>query len=247
MCSDTFCHSHDKGDCSIPEHQDGITCLDYIMKKSYIFHLILSLLPNIRFDVYDTLYERYENDKDTLDLLPFKQTLVIISKFKKHIKDYNEDVVYERLSIEHPMNIDEFANCKNAYISVEKYIESYSKESSGSSSLLTPTSTSSFVLESTYMSAWRSLIYSTLTNSINRANDLTSIRIDRLDNNEVSRPLLEYTNVAQNNGDTDVQNSDDTNVQNTTIFNSYSLIIDNNSDNYDEEYEYEDDEGYLTE
>ena len=275
MCSDTFCHSHDKGDCTIPEHQDGINNLNHIMKKSYIFHLILSLLPKIRFDVYNNLYERYQNDPDILELLPFKQTLIIIEKYKKHVKDYNEDIVYQRLLLEHPMNITEYSNCKNYYISTEKYFESYSKSpisNNSSESISSESFNSNFILESTYMSAWRSLIYSTInerySDTVHRRNtqepdlelgELTSIRIDSFNNNtsDQHRPLLEYRITDDNNTssstitsdtpiDTLIDTPNNTRANNTIIFNGYSLIIDNYSDNYEDDYDEEDDD-YLTE
>ncbi|NDG29157.1 hypothetical protein EB118_03530 [bacterium] len=99
-CSDTLCHSHDRGDCPFPEHQKGIADYLNVLKRSYIFSMIKSLLPTIRYDVYDTLFLEGHGA-----LLPYKQTLLMVQEFKKHVKDYTEEIVYKRLNCIHPSKL----------------------------------------------------------------------------------------------------------------------------------------------
>lgn len=122
LCNETLCSNHDKGDCSVPEHQEGIAHLDKLRKKAYVYHALISLMPAVQFQVYDQLFEQLQNTPTALEYLPFKQTLVILSVHKNRNRDYIEDVVYTELNCELPQNVDEFKMCKSHTISARDYI-----------------------------------------------------------------------------------------------------------------------------
>ena len=128
ICNDNICNNHDKGDCTIQEHQDGIQMLEKIRKKAYVYHVLKSLLPNIRFNVYDKLYESTSNTPTLLELLPFKQSLVLLTKFKKHNRDYSEDILYQELECENPTSISEFITNKLYYIEAQEYFDKHLKK-----------------------------------------------------------------------------------------------------------------------
>jgi len=104
ICSDFVCSGHDKGDCTTEEHQTGIANLEYIRKCSYIFHMLKSLLPEIRFQVYDYLYECFKDSPNHLQFLPYKQSLVLLNEYlgRSHIKDYSETIFYKSIDCYHP-------------------------------------------------------------------------------------------------------------------------------------------------
>ena len=122
-CSDLTCHGHDRGECTVIEHQNGIDKLIDLRKASTVLHIITSLLPQIRFDVYDKIYEHYIDDTVNQKFIPFKQTLVLLDKFKERSRDCSEQVIYSKLQLEHPLkiNLD-----KNTTISCDDYIFQYS-------------------------------------------------------------------------------------------------------------------------
>lgn len=122
-CNDSYCSNHDRGDCIEEDHQEGIKDLCNTRKKGYIYHMLKSLLPDIRLKVYDTLYNKLIDSKDS-DYLPYKQTLCLLSKLKSHIKDYSENVFYESINCIHPCNIPEFTT-KNTIIDTDDYLTSY--------------------------------------------------------------------------------------------------------------------------
>jgi hypothetical protein len=126
-CLDSVCSNHDIGDCSDPTHQQGIEEMFKSRKKAYIYHGLMSLLTSIRYDVYDELYDKFKNDKELMDLLPYKQTLKILEIKKERIKDYTEDIVYEYLKLKHPKEIDVYID-KILYINYEDYLFLYAKE-----------------------------------------------------------------------------------------------------------------------
>jgi hypothetical protein len=124
ICSDIICHNHDKGECNIPEHQEGIEDLDNLRKSSTILHIINSLLPNIRYNVYDKLHTHYINSKDKYHLIPYKQTLLLLEKFKSHSRDCTEKVIYDELKLKFPEFTDKSytIDCTD-YISQNQLIE----------------------------------------------------------------------------------------------------------------------------
>ena len=101
-CSDLTCHNHDIGECQIPEHQKGIEDLDNLRKSSTILHIINSLLPNIRYSVYDKIHEYCKENSEKYILLPFKQTLLLLDKFKIHSRHCTEKVIYYELKLKYP-------------------------------------------------------------------------------------------------------------------------------------------------
>ncbi|NBP00597.1 MAG: hypothetical protein EBU90_10815 [Proteobacteria bacterium] len=116
-CSDTLCHSHEKGDCNIQDHQKGIIDLQYTLKKAYVFSMLKSLLPNIRYQAYNRLYLQ-----GLQNVLPYKQTLLMVSEFKKRVKDYTEEIVYEKLDCKSP---SKFGFDKMYTIPPKEYISQY--------------------------------------------------------------------------------------------------------------------------
>lgn len=122
-CYDDVCHSHDRGDCKINEHQPGIQSFEIMRKRAYVYHMIKSLLPEIRFIVYDKLYnELVSSKKDLLELLPYKQTFILLNVYKNHNIDYSEEIVYKRLQCRHP-SLSEIFYDRNYTIPVNQYIE----------------------------------------------------------------------------------------------------------------------------
>ena len=126
-CSDILCSNHEIGDCKIPEHSIGIYKLEKTRIKSYIYHIIKSLLPELTLQICDKLYDIYKNDDKILDLLPYKQTFLILQKYKKRYKDFSEEIVYLKLNIKFPEEIDDFFINKNYSISADEYIAKYIK------------------------------------------------------------------------------------------------------------------------
>lgn len=126
VCSE-FCSNHEKGDCIISEHLNGIKILEKTRIKSCLLHAINSLLPSLRFTVYDELYNILKIDNyELIELLPFKQTLILLSVYKERSRDYCEEIIYKELKCEYPLNIEEFTLDKSFYIDAQIYLEKYS-------------------------------------------------------------------------------------------------------------------------
>ncbi|NBP13917.1 hypothetical protein EBU95_05875 [bacterium] len=89
-----------------------------------------SLSKNIKYDVYEYVHNycsRYdlENNTHLLDLLPYKQTLLITDAIKKRFRDYTEDIVYTNIGTYHPGYLpNPFAN-KQVTIDVEYFLQEY--------------------------------------------------------------------------------------------------------------------------
>jgi hypothetical protein len=124
MCSELYCSNHEKGDCKIEDHQQGILDLEVMRKSAYVYHMIKSLLPKLRYTVYDKLYETFK-DKNELIYLPYKQSLFMTQQFKNRSRDYFEDIVYDKLNCKHPKQI---FNNKSDTISANEYITMYCLE-----------------------------------------------------------------------------------------------------------------------
>jgi len=121
-----YCSSHEKGDCIINDHLNGIEMLNKTRIKSCLFHAINSLLPELRFNVYDDLYNYLKKNKEEyIEFLPFKQTLILTSVYKERSRDYSEQIIYEQLKCEYPGNIEEFKLDKSLYIDVQLYLDKY--------------------------------------------------------------------------------------------------------------------------
>jgi hypothetical protein len=103
-CRENVCYDHDLGDCKEKEHQQGIQ--DYIKdrQRNLIYHLIKSLLPELRTNVLANLYEKYK-DTSFYDLLPWAYTLNLIKDHKIRVCDCNEKIVYEELSLLDPLTL----------------------------------------------------------------------------------------------------------------------------------------------
>lgn len=127
-CREIICFNHDLGDCEVPEHQVGVLSLVNTRKCGYVYHMIKSLLPNIRHNVYDTLFDYYNTVEKEEDLyyLPYKQTMLMIEHTKARTRDYSEVVVYYKLGCRAPWDIPEFVSGGKCFtIPAEEYISKY--------------------------------------------------------------------------------------------------------------------------
>lgn len=122
ICNESICSNHEKGDCTIYEHQIGIEKLNIIRKKAYVYHMLKSLLGDIKFQVYDKLYDICKTNNVLLDLLPYKQTLILLNQFRKQYRNYCEDIVYKQL---HCKNANEIFTNKMEFISATEYVQMY--------------------------------------------------------------------------------------------------------------------------
>ena len=122
ICNDLICSNHEIGDCKISEHSEGIYKLERTRIKSYIYHIIKSLLPELSLKIYDILHEMYKDDDKIYELLPYKQTLLILQKCKQRYKDFSEEIVYSELKCKHPKEIDDFYINKSYTLKVDEYI-----------------------------------------------------------------------------------------------------------------------------
>jgi len=198
-CNDTYCHNHDKGDCILKDHQEGIQNFKYTIKKSYIYHLIISLLPDIRYKVYDKLYTAFLNNPTHLDLLPYKQTLLFLEVYKKHYRDYNEQILYDAMSLEYPGNIINYVFDKSYCIDVTEYINTYSI-SQQQPQQQTTTTRPLYITNGTQpdVSAWRNHIntlYYTQEEEYDEDNEDSEF--------EISSPLLPTTNNVHTDSEED--------------------------------------------
>ena len=122
ICNDSVCSNHEKGDCMINEHQIGIEKLNIIRKGAYVYHMLKSLLGDIKFQVYDHLYNICKDDPELLDFLPYKQTLILLNNFRKQYRNYCEDIVYKHL---HCKNANEIFTRKIEFVSATEYVQTY--------------------------------------------------------------------------------------------------------------------------
>lgn len=95
-CLENLCHNHEIGECSIKEHQFPLIQLEIDRKRAFILHAINSLLPDIRFKVFDHLLEYY---KDSMDIyyLPERETLDLLVNHPERYLDYSEEIVHEQI------------------------------------------------------------------------------------------------------------------------------------------------------
>jgi hypothetical protein len=121
LCNDSICSNHDKGDCTIPEHKLGIDDLEHLRKRSYVYHSIKSLLPEIRFSVYDELYKRLNDQPELLRYMPYKQTLVLLTKHKSRYKDFSESIVYKNLNCYEPSSSPKYTQI-NFCMDIDSYL-----------------------------------------------------------------------------------------------------------------------------
>jgi hypothetical protein len=121
-CTDYSCGNHDRGDCSIPNHQNGIHALNKLRKKSYVYHLFKSLNPPLRYKVFDCLFAQYSSIPTVVEYLPYKQSLVLLETYKTHLRHFSEDILYNELHCSHPQTI--FQN-KSIFYSSTTYMNMY--------------------------------------------------------------------------------------------------------------------------
>lgn len=122
-CNDR-CQSHDNGDCQLPEHIQGIQKMAKIRQRAIIYHCIKSLLPNLRYDILQTLYDKYTLVPTAYELLPYKQTFVFLEEFKEIHLDYSEESIYTHLKSESPFHLTEYLD-KTFIIDAYEYMEKY--------------------------------------------------------------------------------------------------------------------------
>ena len=126
ICNE-YCSNHEKGDCTNSDHSDGIKLLERTRIKSCVFHSINSLLPELRFVVYDDLYNFLKKDNSQLlEFLPFKQTLMLLLVYKERSRDYCEEIIYKELKCKYPETIEQFSLDKSFYIDAQLYLDNYS-------------------------------------------------------------------------------------------------------------------------
>lgn len=176
MCNDSLCSNHDKGDCNIPDHKSGIDDINNVRKCCYVYHVIKSLLPEVRFTVYDNLYTYFSdpNRISNLKYLPYKQTLVLLTKFKRYNRDYTEEIVYKNLNCTHPAMLD-FE--KNFYLDSDDYISKYSTEMNQETSR-------TYSYYNQEVNQWRNIIDQELVPVITRRYTVTNLVDDELSDNE---------------------------------------------------------------
>lgn len=215
ICNDSVCSNHDKGDCIIPEHQVGIEKLDFVKKCSYIYHILKSLLPEIRYSVYDDLYELCNTNKELFQYLPYKQTLILINFYKNRQKDFSEEIVYNELNCKSASKI--YNQEKDKYIPAEEYISNHTTTASSSSNTND-----------------QSYIYSILRPyTMPPINEHGSIDISIQTNITNSHELIDTTNTTDR---LNISNSIDITDIPTNENNIYSML---NSDDEDEDQDIE--------
>lgn len=101
VCEETICHSHELGECTEPSHLNGIKSMEKDRVKNLIYHTVKSLLPKIKYEVLDSLYDRFENG-NYYDLLPYAFTFMLLEQFPSRLSDCSETIVYEQLFLETP-------------------------------------------------------------------------------------------------------------------------------------------------
>lgn len=173
LCNDSICSNHDKGDCTVEEHKLGIEDLEHLRKRSYVYHSIKSLLPEIRFEVYDELYKRLNNQQELLKYMPYKQTLVLLTTYKSRYKDFSESIVYKNLNCYEPSSCSKYTQI-NFYTDVDSYLLEFS---------IPPVQYNTNVTNNNYV----------VENVLNLIENTTEIQIETNNNIEISswRRLLE--------------------------------------------------------
>lgn len=241
-CNDSFCSNHDRGDCTINDHNKGIEKLQNTRKSAYIYHMLKSLLIDTRFKVYDILYNKL---KDTPDIayLPYKQTLILLCKLKSHNKDYCENVFYDSINCTHPKTIQEFSdkyytidtdNFLNTYalkIKLDNTLDSYYNYLSGrnftiinhndddnlsidsSSGLLTDNTTNTVTTNNTINNTINNVTQITITNDIS-SHILEEIIF------EIDNYIQNSRSVENLNNNTNTINTEETEIQTHTISNT---------------------------
>jgi len=257
-CTESVCSNHDKGDCIIEEHQDGIKHMYFTRKTAYVYHIFKSLLPNIRLITYDKLYRKLLiSYPELLDYLPYKQTLILLDKYKKRYKDYTEDIFYEQLKCIHPKNISHFITDKSYYINADEYITEYPIYSNSNNDEIDKVNSEIIYPSNNVVSNWRNILYTdtyhspadTVTNTdlSQFLDNLIENRINIDINNYIeSNPLVQtdnnnvINNSLQNELDNNLIETTNTNANTNTNFNnlelpaitlnSYSLLINLDND-----------------
>lgn len=122
-CNDR-CQSHENGDCQLPEHLPGIQKMAKIRQRAIIYHCIKSLLPELRYDILQTLYDKYTQIPTAYELLPYKQTFVFLEEFKEIQLDYSEESIYTHLKSTNPSFLPEYID-KTFIIDAYEYMDKY--------------------------------------------------------------------------------------------------------------------------
>jgi hypothetical protein len=193
ICYDSVCHNHDKGDCSIESHQPGIIKLIHTRKIAYIYHLLKSIPSHLRDQIYDVIYQQYSNIPTYLEFIPYKQTFVLINKFKKRSRDYTENIVYTQLQCIHPSELTQFTS-KFHTIDADSYISDFSIEKTDSNESNDSINRLHQPLDMRFtdVSAWRSYIVNPqIQNTQNTFENLDTENYE-YDFTSITRPLLQY-------------------------------------------------------
>ena len=124
FCFAEECSNHDVGDCQVPQHAPGILKLVEFRKKACVYHILKSLSTSLFDTVYDTLFDMFSHDKSLVQFLPFKQTFVMLKKFKDRCQDYIEEIVYINCDLLFPSSLSFFTN-KKCTMSADDYVTHY--------------------------------------------------------------------------------------------------------------------------
>jgi hypothetical protein len=100
-CKEDECYGHEIGECTVVEHKDGLLQYHNDRVRSILLHAVQSLLPSIRFEVLDELYNEFFETKYE-ELLPYKQTFLLLQRRPLRGFDYSEEIIYEQLGLESP-------------------------------------------------------------------------------------------------------------------------------------------------
>ncbi len=124
LCNEKTCFNHDMGDCQIVEHQPGIEQLSKIRHKSYIYHMFKSLPSTIKYIVYDKVYQRFADNKDALDFLPYKQTLCLLEQNLEHFLDFSEEIFYDSINCQIPIfdKQDTITNYTSLFVKIKQQL-----------------------------------------------------------------------------------------------------------------------------
>lgn len=214
-CTENECSNHEKGDCTDPEHEKGILQMKFCRKYAYVYHILKSLLPNIRINVYDSLFYKLSNEyPQYLIYLPYKQSLILLQEYKKRYKDYTEDILYENLECIHPKDIPEYIVDKSYYITPNEYINKYTFKE-------TCNEDNEYNRHTNYneMSYWRTTFTSEIREPLLLENQTLVQEIDEFD----TIGTIDITDLI------DTQLNSNLELPSITL-NSYSLLIDIESD-----------------
>lgn len=91
LCTDGVCRDYEIGDCTEPEHQESIILLNNERKRACIYHMVKSLLIELRTEVLAIL-----KDKIHIDYVPKEESLLIVDENITLLYDYTDKVYMKK-------------------------------------------------------------------------------------------------------------------------------------------------------